>query len=95
MITTGIIRRIDDLGRIVIPRDLRIKALGKAETEGWPFELYYEKDGTIILKPYRVVTAKDKLDSIKEKLEEHEPVTGLSYTQMTALLTEIEKIVNQ
>nr|DAZ61331.1 MAG TPA: stage V sporulation protein T [Caudoviricetes sp.] len=29
MITTGIVRRFDDLGRIVIPKEIREKAFGK------------------------------------------------------------------
>ena len=49
MKSTGIIRRIDDLGRIVIPRDLRHNLNIK---EGDPLEIYYESDGSIILKPY-------------------------------------------
>ena len=52
MKSTAAIRRFDDLGRIVIPREMRIKAFGTANIEGKPMELYYEDDGTIILKPY-------------------------------------------
>ena len=52
MRATGIIRRIDDLGRIVIPKAVREAALGTKNTEGQPMEIYYETDGTIILKPY-------------------------------------------
>lgn len=51
MITTGIIRRIDDLGRIVIPREVRKEVFGTTSTEGKPMEFFYEKDGTIIMKP--------------------------------------------
>lgn len=51
---TGIIRRMDDLGRIVIPKGVRQNAFGKCDTEGMPFEIYWEADGTIILKPYKV-----------------------------------------
>ena len=52
MRATGIIRRIDDLGRIVIPRAVRQVAFGTPNAEGKPMEIFYEKDGTIILKPY-------------------------------------------
>ena len=51
MITTGIIRRIDDLGRIVIPREVRKQVFGTSETENKAMEFFYEKDGTIIMKP--------------------------------------------
>lgn len=55
MRATGIIRRIDDLGRIIIPKEVRRIAFGTSDTEGKPMEIYYEKDGTIILKPYKVM----------------------------------------
>ncbi len=52
MIITGLIRRFDDLGRIVIPRKVRKQALGTTDTDGKLMEIFYEKDGTIILKPF-------------------------------------------
>ena len=50
MIATGIIRRIDDLGRIVIPREIRKKL---KVNEGDPFEIFMTKEGEVILKPYK------------------------------------------
>lgn len=50
MIATGIIRRIDDLGRIVIPKEIRRQL--KVD-EGDPFEIFMTKDGEVILKPYK------------------------------------------
>ena len=50
MIATGIIRRIDDLGRIVIPKEIR-KQL-KVD-EGDPFEIFMTKEGEVVLKPYK------------------------------------------
>ena len=47
---TGIVRRIDDLGRVVIPKEIR-RAL-HMET-GEPLELYTNKNGEIILKKYK------------------------------------------
>ena len=52
MIATGLIRRIDDLGRIVIPKTVRKQVFG-SEAEGQPMEFFYKKDGTIIMKPYK------------------------------------------
>ena len=49
MKSTGIIRRIDDLGRIVIPKEIR-RSLNIED--GDPMELYTERDGSVILKPY-------------------------------------------
>lgn len=53
MIHSGIVRRLDDLGRVVIPRLVREKAFGTSDTDGLLMEIFYEKDGTIILKPYK------------------------------------------
>lgn len=53
MITTGIIRKFDDLGRIVIPRSVRQEAFESIKNEGKSMEIFYEKDGTIILKPVK------------------------------------------
>lgn len=50
MRATGIIRRIDDIGRVVIPKEIRRILKIK---EGDPLEIYTERDGSIILKPYR------------------------------------------
>ena len=48
-IYTGAIRRIDDLNRVTIPKDICIKANIKS---GDPLEVYYTKEGDIILRPY-------------------------------------------
>lgn len=53
MITTGIIRRIDDLGRIMIPKEVRRQVFGSGDSEGKPLEFFVDKDGNIILKPYK------------------------------------------
>ena len=53
MIKTGLIRRFDDLGRIVVPKEVRKQALRKIDLTNVPMEFFYEKDGTIIMKPVR------------------------------------------
>ena len=50
MRATGIVRRIDDLGRVVIPKEIRRTLKIK---EGDPLEIFTERDGSVILKPYR------------------------------------------
>ena len=47
MRATGIVRRIDDLGRIVIPKEIR-KTMHIRESD--PLEIFTERDGGIILK---------------------------------------------
>jgi AbrB family looped-hinge helix DNA binding protein len=46
---TGIVRRIDDLGRVVIPRDIR-KVCGIKE--GDALEICCSKDGIVMLRKY-------------------------------------------
>lgn len=52
MKATGIVRRIDDLGRIVIPKEIR-RILHIRE--GDPLEIYTHTDGSVILKKYSPV----------------------------------------
>lgn len=49
MKSTGIVRKIDDLGRVVLPKELR-RTLGIEERD--PLEIFIE-DNTIILKKYQ------------------------------------------
>ena len=49
MKATGIVRRIDDLGRVVIPKEIRKTLRIK---EGDPLEIFTDKEGEIILKKY-------------------------------------------
>lgn len=49
MKATGIVRRIDDLGRVVIPKEIRRTMRIR---EGDPLEIYTEKDGEVIFKKY-------------------------------------------
>ena len=49
MKATGIVRRIDDLGRVVIPKEIRRTLRIK---EGTPLEIFTDKEGEIILKKY-------------------------------------------
>lgn len=49
MKATGIVRRIDDLGRVVIPKEIRRTMRIR---EGDPLEIFTERDGEVIFKKY-------------------------------------------
>ena len=49
MIKTGIIRRVDDLGRIAIPKDIRRQLEIK---EGQPMEVGIDNEGRVVLQKY-------------------------------------------
>jgi len=52
MKATGIVRRIDDLGRVVIPKEIRRTMRLR---EGEPLEIFIEKAGEVILRKYSPV----------------------------------------
>ena len=49
MKATGIIRRIDDLGRVVVPKEIRRTLKIR---EGDPLEIFTDREGEIVLKKY-------------------------------------------
>ena len=49
MKATGVVRRIDDLGRVVIPKEIRKTLRIK---EGDPLEIFTDREGQVILKKY-------------------------------------------
>ena len=54
MKATGIVRRIDDLGRVVIPKEIRRTMRIR---EGDPLEIYTDKDGGVIFRKYSLMGA--------------------------------------
>lgn len=65
MKTTGIIRRMDDLGRIVIPREVR-RTIGAKE--GDPFEILVdEENNSLVIMPYQP-NAVSKIRAVAENL---------------------------
>ena len=52
MKATGIVRKIDDLGRVVIPKEIRRTMRIR---EGDPLEIYTNNDGEVIFKKYSAI----------------------------------------
>lgn len=70
MKATGIVRRIDDLGRVVIPKEIRRTLRIR---EGDPLEIFVDRDGEVILKKYSPIGelgefAQEYADSLHEAL---------------------------
>jgi len=68
MKAVGIVRKIDDLGRVVIPKEIRRTLRIR---EGDPLEIFVDRDGEVILKKYSPISelgdfAKEYADSIFE-----------------------------
>ena len=53
MKATGIVRRIDDLGRVVIPKEIRRTLRIK---EGDPLEIFTDKEGGVIFRKYSLMS---------------------------------------
>src|SRR5699024_12186946 len=53
MKATGIVRRIDDLGRVVIPKEIRRTLRIR---EGDPLEIFVAREGEVILKKYSPIS---------------------------------------
>jgi AbrB family looped-hinge helix DNA binding protein len=67
MKSTGFVRRIDQLGRVVIPKEIRSSS---GFTEGQPLEFFTE-NGEIILKKYNVaLTVNVILKALRETISE-------------------------
>jgi AbrB family transcriptional regulator (stage V sporulation protein T) len=67
---TGIVRRIDDLGRVVIPKEIRRTLRIR---EGDPLEIFVDRDGEVILKKYSPIGelgdfAQEYADSLYEAM---------------------------
>ena len=71
MKATGIVRRIDDLGRLVIPKEIRTTLRIR---EGDPLEIFVDREGEVILKKYSPIMelgefAQEYADSLHESTD--------------------------
>lgn len=74
MKATGIVRRIDDLGRVVVPKEIRRTLRIR---EGDPLEIFTDREGEIILKKYSPI---GELSQFAQQYAE-----SLSYTTGTTV----------
>ena len=83
MKATGIVRRIDDLGRVVIPKEIRKTLRIK---EGTPLEIFTDREGQIILKKYSPI---GELNSFAVEYAE----ALVQTTGLTACITDRDQVV--
>jgi AbrB family transcriptional regulator (stage V sporulation protein T) len=79
MKATGVVRRIDELGRIVIPKEIRRTLKIK---EGTPLEIYSGDSGELLLKKYSPIVelgeiAQDVCESIALILQKNVIITNM------------------
>ena len=68
MNVTGVIRRIDDLGRVVVPRDMR-KSFGLQE--GTPLEVCATEEGILFKKYDPGITLMDIVKNLESALDDN------------------------
>ncbi len=83
MRATGIVRRIDDLGRVVIPKEIRRTLRIR---EGDPLEIFTAKDGEVILKKYSPI---GELTEFSQEYAE----TLAENTAVGVIITDLDTII--
>jgi AbrB family transcriptional regulator (stage V sporulation protein T) len=84
MKATGIVRRIDDLGRVVIPKEIRRTMRIR---EGDPLEIYTDADGEVIFKKYSPV---GELSSIAKQYAE----VLFRGTNLPVIITDRDRVIS-
>lgn len=82
----GFVRRVDELGRITLPKEMRDVL---HISQGTPLEFYTENEG-IVLKKYAPDNLSQKLNEFKCILNEHLEEIGLE--QCISIESELDKI---
>lgn len=88
---TGIVRRLDDLGRILIPREIR-KRLGFEE--GSPFEIIPIAEGVLIVPYNPIETFGSRVDALLSDVKETENYRGLPDEARDAIKTKLQELVD-
>ena len=108
MKATGIVRRIDDLGRVVIPKEIRRTMRIR---EGDPLEIFTDREGEVILKKYSPIGelgefATEYADSLNEALghisciADKDTIIAVAGAPKKQLMnkqvsTDVEKVMNE
>ncbi len=91
MRATGIVRRVDDLGRVVIPKEIR-KNLGIREGE--PLEIFIERDGGVMFRKYEY-NLLDELDKVADLIDTHLNTDKTIQSQINHLLGTVRTIIEK
>lgn len=89
---TGITRRVDELGRIAIPREIR-RRLGI--TEGSPLEIFITDEGVLFKKFNLGISITERINELENELNEFSnDLWGEKATGIKNCLCEIKEIIN-
>lgn len=93
MKATGIIRRTDELGRIVIPKEIRTR-LHICENDS--FEFYLDREGRIILEKYIFPTPENLIKEVINTLEDRDGFdSDINYNDLNKSLYGIIKDIEK
>jgi len=93
MKASGVIRRVDDLGRVVIPKEIR-RTL--RITEGCPMEIIPTSEGILLKKYYAEANLLDLLASVDEEICELGKDLGFKKTgDIRRHIGDIQKILKE
>lgn len=87
MKATGIVRRVDDLGRVVIPKEIRRTCNIR---EGDPLEIYTTKDGEVIFKKYLPNYRDDLITTLQNAADYYD-----DYEDNRAIAGQLSKIAKE
>ena len=90
MRATGIVRRVDDLGRVVIPKEIR-RSMGIREGE--PMEIYLENDAIMFRRYSYKLTA--EVARVAELVEQNCNADSETLRLLTDKFLEISKILKE
>ena len=90
MKATGIVRRIDDLGRVVIPREVR-KSLGIKEND--LLDIFIE-DGGVVFMPCKDSLA-DEVDTLKKRLSDNFKYDLTKQQKIKNLMDEVFDLIKE
>ena len=93
MKATGIIRRIDDLGRVVIPKEIR-RTIGLRE--GDPMEIFLDGENRVVFEKYNTGLL-PFVRNLAERVEDNEygTLAPESVKEIKKLLGEVSKIIKE
>ena len=87
MKATGIVRRVDDLGRVVIPKEIRRTA---SIREGDPLEIFLDEDGAVVFKKYNPGCRDDLMATLQDAADYYD-----NYEDDRAIAEQLRKIAKE
>lgn len=91
MVSTGIVRRIDELGRIVIPKELR-RALKIKDSD--PLEIFRDNDKLVLVKYAPEDETTNAVDTLQEWLKDVELSAGMTPIERMTFKMLLDKVAS-